>query len=230
MISARHNIISLGCGARLWYPVNEATLSLAGSQTVRWRKPRWVPVAKSKMFKIPPRTITPKEEVVEITRLFNMYRTQMRAVRRHLWEESLRRADTSELSMQQAAEDEAEHQQILEYNHQENLRVAALREERVRKEFEANLARVEASKEKLAKQALEAQEKALHLITETQALVKTFIKREDLEEAIETAIANPIDYNFVIDQEGHIFRGCNTKPESIPEEDREKLLSVAQER
>lgn len=50
--------------------------------------------------------------------------------RQHLRQEGIRTADTSELAMQQVAQEEEEHQQLMEYNRQENLRVAALREER----------------------------------------------------------------------------------------------------
>lgn len=209
----------------LWYPVSEASVTLLGTQAVRWRKPRWVPVAPSKKFKIPPRKITPPEEVHELRRLNNNYNTQMRALRHHLTQEKKRTADTSELAMQQVAQEEEEHQRLMEYNRQENLRVAALREERVRKEYEAELARVEASKVKQAQKAAAAEEEALRIINETQEFVKTFIKREDLEKAIEEAMANPKDYNFAIDQDGHVLRGHNTCVEDVDEKDREKLES-----
>lgn len=221
-------VVALGCGTKSWYPVAQATAALAGLQTVRWRKPRWLPPAKSKMFKVPPRVTVPEEEEIEMKRLYNIYRTQVKAVRRHLRDQFLRTSDTSEMAVKQSAEEEAEHQYLMEYNHQENLRVAALREERVKMEFEADLARIEVSREKLAKKTLEAEEEALRIITETQELVKTFIKQEDLEKAIETALANPVDYNYAIDQEGHIFRGSKTRPGDIAKEDWEKLISVAQ--
>lgn len=51
--------------------------------------------------------------------------------RQHLKNEVERTAASSELAMQQAAEEEAEHLALMEYNHQENLRVAALRETRL---------------------------------------------------------------------------------------------------
>lgn len=57
--------------------------------------------------------------------------------------------------------------------------------------------------------------------------MKSFIKREDLEQAIETAIANPVDYNFALDAEGHVFRGRYTKPEDSDEKDWEKLTATA---
>jgi hypothetical protein len=57
---------------------------------VRWiRKPRWLPVAKSKMFRIPERPSIPENERIEFKRLHDRYNTHMRAIRyvccRHLW-------------------------------------------------------------------------------------------------------------------------------------------------
>ncbi|XP_063882079.1 small ribosomal subunit protein mS26-like [Scylla paramamosain] len=209
----------------LWYPVNQTAVSLLGSQSVRWRKPRWLPVAPSKQFRIPKKPQVPEADVRELKRLNDNYKTVMKAVRKHLREESVRTADTSELAMQQVAQEEEEHQQLMEYNRQENLRVAALREERIRKEHEAEIARVEASLVKQAQIAAEAEQEALRIINETQELVKTFIKREDLEKAIEEAMENPTDYNFALDQEGHIFRGRTTKPQDVKIEEWEQLES-----
>jgi len=49
---------------------------------VRWkRKPRWLPVAKSKMFRIPERPKIPENEKIELKRLHDRYNTHMRAVR-----------------------------------------------------------------------------------------------------------------------------------------------------
>ncbi|XP_042890699.1 probable 28S ribosomal protein S26, mitochondrial [Penaeus japonicus] len=222
------SILTAGCVGRIWYPVGEVAVSLGGVQSVRWRKPRWVPTAKSRLFTIPKRPVVPEEEAREIQRLYNNYRNNLRAVRRHLREEYLRTSATSEVALQQAAEEEAEHQRLMEYNRLENERIAALREIRIKKELEDDLARVAASKQKLAEQAAINQETALRIITETQELVKTFIKREDLEKAIEHAIANPVDYNSAIDQEGYIYRGRNTKVQDIPEEDREQLARASQ--
>lgn len=58
---------------------------LVQNQFTRWyRKPRWVPIAKGKVFRIPPRTTGPQEEYEELKRLHNNYRTQMKAVRKQL--------------------------------------------------------------------------------------------------------------------------------------------------
>lgn len=44
-------------------------------QCIRWhRKPRWIPVAKSRMFRIPERTKQDENERVELMRLNNNYK------------------------------------------------------------------------------------------------------------------------------------------------------------
>lgn len=55
-------------------------------QTVRWRKPRWVPQAKSKIFRVPPRRVPPEDERLELMRLHNNYRTKIKSLRRYLTE------------------------------------------------------------------------------------------------------------------------------------------------
>ena len=57
---------------------------------------------------------------------------------------------------------------------------------------------------------------------ETKALDNR-IRLEDLEKAIETALDNPIDLEFAIDTEGHIYRGRETKSILVKKEDREKI-------
>lgn len=43
--------------------------------SVRWRrKPRWLPVAKSKMFRVPERKRQDQDEKVELMRLNNIYK------------------------------------------------------------------------------------------------------------------------------------------------------------
>ena len=47
----------------------------------RWRKGRWLPVAPSKKFRIPPRQPKIPEELEELKRLHNNYRMEMKALR-----------------------------------------------------------------------------------------------------------------------------------------------------
>jgi hypothetical protein len=53
------------------YNVSCATVSI---QSVRWRKPRWLPIAKSRVFTVSERHVLPNDEVEEWKRLNNIYR------------------------------------------------------------------------------------------------------------------------------------------------------------
>ena len=52
-----------------------------------------------------------------------------------------------------------------------------------------------------------------------------FIQPENMEKAIEEALANPVDVNFAIDLDGYVYRGKETSIDNIPEEKRERLCS-----
>lgn len=47
----------------------------------RHRKPFWLPMGKTKMFRITKKVDAPKEEVIELARLINGYRTKMKSLR-----------------------------------------------------------------------------------------------------------------------------------------------------
>ncbi|CAL4105048.1 unnamed protein product, partial [Meganyctiphanes norvegica] len=211
------------CANVIFHNYQSYPLTRIGGQTIKWRKTRWDPKAPSKIFRVTQRKKLPEDELREMTRLNNNYNTYMRAIRRHLHDSYLLTSATSEFALKEQEEIEAEHDRMMEYNRQENERVAKLREERIRNEHEADMERVKLSIVKKEEEKLIAKEEALKLIRDTQEIVKTFIRREDLQTAIESAIANPVDYNFAMDADGHIFRGRNTRPADVPEDEREKL-------
>ena len=62
-----------------------------------------------------------------------------------------------------------------------------------------------------------------NIVEKHKAEMENRIEPEDLERAIETALANPIDHEFAIDLEGNIFRGRSTKSNKIKPEQLERL-------
>ncbi|XP_045454492.1 probable 28S ribosomal protein S26, mitochondrial [Melitaea cinxia] len=184
------------------------------------RKPRWLPVAKSKIYRIPKRPEISEEERLELLRINNNYKTQMRAIRRFYHEEmikeksSLESAD-SEMSQKLEAD---EWEKCVKLNEQWNMQVAAEREERRKIELAAMeeyaLKRMEAKDMELQERILRASEE----IKREKELSSTFITPDKLEAAIEHALANPVDYNFAIDLKGNVILGRDTqvpKPEKI---------------
>ncbi|XP_050679603.1 probable 28S ribosomal protein S26, mitochondrial [Leptidea sinapis] len=176
------------------------------------RKPRWFPVAKSKIYRIPKRPQLSEEERLEILRITNNYKTQMRAVRKFytddmVKEKSTLESATSEMSQRLEAE---EWQRCEELNEKWNKQIATEREERRKKELsemeDFALARMEA----IDREKRERVEKASEQIKREKELSETFISREKLEEAIDYALANPVDYNYAIDLKGNMHTGRDT--------------------
>jgi len=88
----------------------------------------------------------------------------------------------------------------------------------------------EERKERIAQELREFDVKEAERLEEMEALVEreaeqidNRIKQEDLEKAIETALANPIDLEYAIDFQGNIFRGRSTKSKKVKPENYEKM-------
>ncbi|XP_017863592.1 PREDICTED: probable 28S ribosomal protein S26, mitochondrial [Drosophila arizonae] len=204
--------------------LNQSTVAAAktGSNNfalefVRWRrKPRWLPVAKSKLFRVPERKKQTEEERTELMRLHNHYKTQLRSVRQYLREEVVRQQETSTADhiVLTPEQEEAEFQRCVEVNAAWNAKIAKEREVRLAKEREEKVAyvqeRLEAGKLREEERRERANERVRYEIEQS----KTFITRENLDEAIETALANPVDYNFAIDLAGNMIKGRATQPQS----------------
>ncbi|XP_011555224.3 probable 28S ribosomal protein S26, mitochondrial [Plutella xylostella] len=187
------------------------------------RKPRWLPVAKSRMFRIPKRPEIPEEEKKELLRLHNNYKTQMRAIKRFYFEEKIKensslQSASSEMSQKLEAED---WERCVALNEQWNAQVATEREERRRAELEKMeahaLQRMEAKDRELEKRI----ERASEEIRKQKELSATFITPETLDAAIDKALDNPIDYNFAIDLRGNKIEGRDTPPYKNTEDKRE---------
>ncbi|ALC45004.1 mRpS26 [Drosophila busckii] len=181
---------------------------------VRWRrKPRWLPVAKSKVFRVPERKKQPEEERAELMRLHNHYKTQLRSVRQFLRAEVVRHEETSTADhiVLTPEQEEAEYQLCIAENAAWNAKIASERELRLAKEREEKVAyvqeRLDAGKLREELRRERASEHIRHEIEQS----KTFITRSNLDEAIETALANPVDHNFAIDMAGAMYKGRTTQ-------------------
>ncbi|XP_038221227.1 probable 28S ribosomal protein S26, mitochondrial [Zerene cesonia] len=202
------------------------TLPIVIQRAEAHRKPRWLPVAKSKIYRIPKRPEISEDERLELRRLSNNYKTQMRAVKRFYVEDFLREkltleSATSEMSQRLEAE---EWQRCEEINDMWNAQIAAEREERRKKELnemeQYSLARMEAKDREMKERIAKASAK----IKREKELSTTFITRENLEATIDAVLANPTDYNYAIDLSGRKFPGRDTK---IEYEDNKKQAQIA---
>lgn len=183
-------------------------------QSIRWRrKPRWVPIAKSKMFRVPPRTIIPEDEKIELMRLYNNYRNHMKAIRSYLHSEYNVKSVVIDTEVQEK-EFLEDFNKCCKINDKWNEEVRYVREAR-------RITELEKSKE-LALHRMDLQAERKRKIFElTEEMVRkekkasvNFITPEKLDAAVEHAIANPVDYNYSIDLEGNLYHGKTTRPKN----------------
>ncbi|XP_037721525.1 probable 28S ribosomal protein S26, mitochondrial [Drosophila subpulchrella] len=189
---------------------------------VRWRrKPRWLPVAKSKMFRVPERKKQTEEERTELMRLHNHYKTQLRSVRQFLREENVRHDETSTVDhiVLTPEQEEAEFQKCIDANAAWNAAIAKERDQRLAKEREEKVAYVQERLEARQVREEERKEQANQRVLLEIERSKTYITRENLDAAIETALANPVDHNYAIDLAGNLYQGRSTTqlPDASPE-------------
>nr|CAG4651404.1 EOG090X0FQ9 [Simocephalus serrulatus]SVE94560.1 EOG090X0FQ9 [Simocephalus serrulatus] len=211
-------------GSRFLNVIN-ASFIQSRNKRVWVRKPLGSPMAKSKLFKIPQKPVLPDDEKVEIKRLYDNYKNQMKSLRQYFFEQSLKQAESGEVAQMKSKLDEEEHARLMEENRLENEKTAQLREERLKIEAVKTQERVMTTliKKEQENKIFEAQVDTF--LQQQKSL--PFISPQNIEKAIEEALANPIDFNFAIDLDGYVYRGKETSIDKIPEEKRERLSSYS---
>ena len=98
-----------------------------------------------------------------------------------------------------------------------------MRAARLVKEAQERKVRITQELEEFEKREQERLVRVDQIVEKHQSEMERRIEPDQLEKAIETALANPVDYEFAIDLEGNIFRGRTTKSKKINPEDFEKM-------
>lgn len=220
------SINAIGCNFKYLglQVASDLTINSVCVYCVRWkRKPRWLPVAKSKMFRIPERPKIPENERNELKRLHDRYNTHMRAVRKYFAQEFRESSATSLAALLETKDEEEKHLLCMKENEEWNKQVALLREQRLIKLQEARQESILAKKVAFEERQKEWLEKAEQLVREEKERAKFYITADNIDEAIEEALASPVDHNYAIDLEGHIYRGCKTKPSDVPPDELERI-------
>lgn len=134
----------------------------------------------------------------------------MNSVRLFLREENARKHLIIQQSMT-PADEEAEFQRCKELNDQWNLEAAKVRNARLAEEHakhrEFILGRLEEKKLRDERHLLEIETR----VRKEKESLKKIITRENIDQAIEEALASPVDYNFSIDMQGNTYKG-NERP------------------
>nr|CAH7763153.1 unnamed protein product [Callosobruchus chinensis] len=187
-------------------------------QTVRWRKPRWVPKAKSKIFKVPQRPVVPEDEKLELMRLYNNYRTKVKSLRKYLFSQHCTLLLASEDPEAQKKLFEEDHQRCIKINNDWNEKQSKLREEAMAEELEAKLSYARKRLEDQLMKQDEKQKAIEEIVQHQKEASKDFILPHNIDEAIDRALENPVDYNFAITLSGEKIMGYeNNKVEDKKE-------------
>lgn len=197
--------------------INNLTTRLHNFQSVRYRvrKPMWLPRAKSKMFKVPPRPVIPMEDVLELRRLHNNYHTRINSIRAYLatiWKEKTEETIDHEAEKKKFQED---FQKSLLVNQQWADQLRLEREkfiiDELNKQSEMALAEIEAKR-------IEEEEhlrKVDELVREVKADSKNFVTAENIDAAIDACLESTVDYNYALNLKGDkIVEFVRTRSES----------------
>merc|ERR1719481_2170932 len=152
------------------------------------------------MFVEPPKSLISKEETDHIEELKDQYMVRMRALHMYLLEDDLKNSDTGEAG-----------------------KVAARRVARLKVEAEERIIRIARELEDFGNREKERMAAVDQMVEKQKIEMENRIRVEDLEKAIEIALANPVDFEYAIDTEGNIFRGRSTKSKKMDPKDYEKI-------
>lgn len=139
----------------------------------------------------------------------------MRSVRLFLRDEAQRIRQTSSADhlVMTPEEEEAEFQKCVAVNEEWNQKIAGERNQRLADELQKTREYVDQKMQAHREKKEDHIENIDAIVKAEKEKVKTFITREKLDEAIETALANPIDYNYSIDLKMNMYHGRLTRPE-----------------
>ncbi|XP_043469191.1 probable 28S ribosomal protein S26, mitochondrial [Leptopilina heterotoma] len=172
------------------------------------RKPFWLPMAKSKMFKIPPRPVIPQEESEEIHLLFNHYRTAVNSLRRHF----IKVTEESNVQLDPELIEKAKEDDFLAcsaINDEWNKQISIERDVRLEEERELKKEFISNAIEKHKKRKEEKLEIAKEELRKAQELIPTLITSSNIDEAIDTLLKNVVNHNYAIDIDGEKFTGTD---------------------
>ncbi|XP_077136615.1 small ribosomal subunit protein mS26-like [Ranitomeya variabilis] len=195
---------------RLPLPPRLLRVSCAPRTTsIRGRKSRSDPPAKSKASRIKYPPVVCIEELLNVQRRYREYTAILGAMRADFKEEMLRsrfEQRVGSFAEQRLHLEAVGHTALMAWNKEENDRALCRRLERLKMEEQSyKVLRREAAK--LQDQAkMEEQQQREQELERLQELSRTFITPENLMERIEAALNSPKSYNFCLDRDGRVLR------------------------
>lgn len=181
--------------------INGVSNTFFNYQSVRYlrcRKPIWMPRAKSKMFKVPPRPVIPIEEELELRRLHNNYRTHVRSIRTFLeinWKEKTEETIDHD-ALQRKFEEDLQRTLLLNKEWTEKLKPQ-------REKFNANQLNtyLDIALKKIDRVRFQRDiknKKVEELVRKVKADSKYFITQDNINEVLDGIIENKTDHNYAL--------------------------------
>ncbi|KAK0070072.1 28S ribosomal protein S26 mitochondrial [Biomphalaria pfeifferi] len=178
------------------------------SVPVRYRKPKWVPLAKSKEFYVRKPTPIDPEEYSMLNFCYSQYRAEVKSIRQFLHEQLLNKQEN--LSVQQVSDDAHDlmsmEEQVLEWNK----KVAVTRNARLAEEMKLEEERIKQIEKERAERKLQKKIEAEKKLKKNIAMSSEFITSitaDKLDAEIEKLLDSRSDYNFAITKSGDILKG-----------------------
>ncbi|XP_021352293.1 probable 28S ribosomal protein S26, mitochondrial [Mizuhopecten yessoensis] len=179
---------------------------------VRWRKPRHLPKARSKIYNV--RQPTPKddEETKLMTTLTDRYNVKIRAIRSHLSTVLLEsnRLREEQIIKTEQQEREREWNRMIIQNEKWNFEVAKKRVIRQAKDAEARLVEINRIKSVRERRASRLHKEALDRVAYEMDQVDKFITVSNVDEEIERVLDSSKNYLFAVDKKGTVI-GAESK-------------------
>uniref|UniRef100_A0A0B6ZFX9 Small ribosomal subunit protein mS26 n=1 Tax=Arion vulgaris TaxID=1028688 RepID=A0A0B6ZFX9_9EUPU len=172
---------------------------------VRFRKPWWVPIAKSKEFYVRKPTPIIPEEYDELKHRYRVYRAEVESIRLFL------KIQLSEnevrLAQEQVTHDTAELDDMIKHAQEWNTSISVSRNERQETEKLKEEQHLQLLQQKYAENQVSVTAAAKDALLKHQAVSSDFIQPDKLEEAIEKMLDSRSDYNYAITKSGSILPG-----------------------
>ncbi|CAB0002290.1 unnamed protein product [Nesidiocoris tenuis] len=207
--------------------ISEIGVSPFSLTAIRWKrtKPRWLPTAKTKVFRVPERKKFPADEDDENKRLFNNYRTLMRSLKHHFAERTVAMSTGEEVLAEIARKEEEAAQEAIRINDEWNAEIAKKRAFVLAQEKEREALEILEAVQKAKAAALEMKMKADEIVRQEKERAKHYITPENIDQAIAQALETVVDPEFAIDLKGNIYEGRRTRtptsaaPQPTPPDD-----------
>ncbi|XP_015928974.1 small ribosomal subunit protein mS26 [Parasteatoda tepidariorum] len=177
---------------------------------LRWRrkepkrKPLWMPTAKSKLFRIPQHPYVSEEEKDLIDDLLDEYYIKLESLRKLFQEELKQKFEDEGFSLKKQQESKENFLSLLEENKKENERIKLIREETLERLFQEKALKLLEFQEQKKVEDENIKLKVDEIVRKEKEKVAGYITYENLDEAIEKAMENPVNYNFCIDVNGSL--------------------------